>query len=328
METAVRPERILEDLHQLWVSLGRQSGEEHESGVLRACSMTLIVAADETEDPGTIGDTLAGLMREHPSRAIVLRVRPAGEPFLDARVFAQCWLPLGHRRQICSEQIEITSSHASLQDVPALIRALTAPDLPVVLWCRCRSLFHTDSFSGLSRLADKLIIDSSRFGEPRSILRDLAAYAQSGWLVGDLSWARLTRCREAIAQVFEDRSPEISELHAGYAGSFIPVSAYYMAAWLASALGWEAGDQRIHFDSLQGEEQNELKRVVLAAPGVTISAEGSPGEINLQVDGLLHKAVLPDQTDSALLGEELSIPGHDRIYERTLKTADQIANGG
>ena len=38
---------------------------------------------------------------------------------LAARVFAQCWMPFGHRQQICCEQIEITASDASLPDLAA-----------------------------------------------------------------------------------------------------------------------------------------------------------------------------------------------------------------
>ena len=66
------------------------------------------------------GETLALLMREHPSRAVVVRVRDVDAPELEAKVLAQCWMPFGQRRQICCEQIEISTSNASLVDVPAV----------------------------------------------------------------------------------------------------------------------------------------------------------------------------------------------------------------
>ena len=56
-------------------------------------------------------------MHEHPSRAIVVRVRQCAERVLEARVFAQCWMPFGGRQQICCEQVEITASPESLADV-------------------------------------------------------------------------------------------------------------------------------------------------------------------------------------------------------------------
>ena len=63
-------------------------------------------------------------MREHPSRLVVLRVKPGEEASLSERVFAQCWIPFGGRQQICCEQIEITTTEAGLKDVPAVVRAL------------------------------------------------------------------------------------------------------------------------------------------------------------------------------------------------------------
>ena len=94
----IAPDRILHDMADLWVSLGKQG--EGDAGVLRACSMTLVVAAEESDDAQAIGETLAALMPEHPSRAIVLRFRADAQRGLAARVFAQCWMPFGHRQQI------------------------------------------------------------------------------------------------------------------------------------------------------------------------------------------------------------------------------------
>ena len=106
MPRTIQPDRILHELSELWVSLGKQHGDE-SAGVLRACAMTLVVVAEAREDAAEVGETLALLMREHPSRAMVVRVRDEDAPELEARVFAQCWMPFGQRRQICCEQIEI-----------------------------------------------------------------------------------------------------------------------------------------------------------------------------------------------------------------------------
>jgi hypothetical protein len=99
MSTTLQPDRILRELSELWVSFGKQDGGE-STGVLRACAMTLLVVAGAEEDAADVGETLASLMRDHPSRAIVVRVFDAEKAGLEARVFAQCWMPLGHRRQI------------------------------------------------------------------------------------------------------------------------------------------------------------------------------------------------------------------------------------
>src|SRR5258708_29006480 len=92
MAATIQPERILHELSELWVSLGKQNGHD-STGVLRACAMTLGVVAEAQEDAASVGETLALLMREHPSRAVVVRRPDYVEPELQARAFPHCWLP-------------------------------------------------------------------------------------------------------------------------------------------------------------------------------------------------------------------------------------------
>ena len=113
MTTAtIEPEKILKDLRNLWGDLGRNA--EVSGGVLRACGMTLVVAAESEADCQELRHTLGVLMHDHPSRAIVLKAAEGAE--LGARVFAECWMPFGHQRQICCEQVEVTASINRLAD--------------------------------------------------------------------------------------------------------------------------------------------------------------------------------------------------------------------
>ncbi|MCI0366595.1 MAG: glucose-6-phosphate dehydrogenase assembly protein OpcA, partial [Phycisphaerales bacterium] len=226
MSTAtIQPERILRDLGELWTTLGKEG--EHEQGVLRACAMTLLVLADASEDPAEIGETLAALMKEHPSRAIVIRVDD--KSVLGAQVLAQCWMPFGSRRQICCEQIEISASASDLSDLPAIVLPLAVADLPVIVWCRLR----TAASEPFARLATKTIIDTA----VRPDLEALVAAFNQRRLMADLTWTRLTRWRELIAQIFENPAyagsiPFVQKIRIVHTGTARPVSAWYMAAWL------------------------------------------------------------------------------------------------
>src|SRR5260370_28582547 len=91
MAATIQPERILHELSELWVSLGKQNGHD-STGVLRACAITLVVVADAQEDAASVLETLALLMREHRSRAVVGRVRDALQPELACIVYAPSWL--------------------------------------------------------------------------------------------------------------------------------------------------------------------------------------------------------------------------------------------
>src|SRR5258708_6100210 len=146
LETKVQPEQLLKDLRRLWSDLGKQD----ENGVLRACAMTLIVAVhDEAEHALHVSETIASLMHEHPSRAIVIRVRGVEGGLLEGRVLAHWWMPFGGRQQICCEEIEITCSPSSVIDLPSVINGLVVPDLPVVLYFPDADLCQSRQFAAL-----------------------------------------------------------------------------------------------------------------------------------------------------------------------------------
>ena len=160
----VAPESILKQLAELWVTMGKQGAEESGQGVLRACTMTLVVLAEESEDVSSLGETLAALMPEHPARAIVIRLRTHGEHTLSERVYAQCWMPFGQRRQICCEQVEIIASDDAVADLPSVVLPLAVPDLPLILWCRSArvGLCVLDSLGGASYVPGGLMALSGR----------------------------------------------------------------------------------------------------------------------------------------------------------------------
>ncbi len=63
-----QPEKILQELADLWVSLGKDADRRPGAGVLRACTMTLVVLAEESGGPDRrLGETMAALMPEHPA---------------------------------------------------------------------------------------------------------------------------------------------------------------------------------------------------------------------------------------------------------------------
>ena len=332
MAATIQPERILHELSELWVSLGKQNGHD-STGVLRACAMTLVVVADAQEDAASVGETLALLMREHPSRAVVVRVRDSVEPELEARVFAQCWMPFGQRRQICCEQIEISTSNSSLADVPAVVLPLVVADLPVILWFRPPRLLASPALQGLARIATKTIIDSTIFADARTALERLSRAAASGTLLGDLAWTRLTRWRELIAQIFENpvyssHLPSIGAVTIYHSEATPTVGVWYMAAWLQLCLERAGSKPRVRWERSGEAGDGGLSRVEFSTTdpaALTASVrkvEGSAAEV--RVNSLANRTVFPEASDYVLLREELSIPGRDPIFENSLALAARL----
>lgn len=320
MEAAVRPERLLKDLRNLWVDLGR----DEPAGVLRACAMTLIVVVEEERDAQELGEMLASLMHEHPSRAIVLRVRSCPEPSLSARVFAQCWMPFGSRQQICCEQVEIISSLASFSDVTSVLRGLIVPDLPVMLYCPSEELWPLPEFTALFPLVSKLIIDSESMENSPSALAFLHALPQTlGLRKADLVWSRLTPWREVISQIFEDPArrrsvydlEEIQILHHGPHGE--PSSVYYLAGWFMSILG--AG-VKIRIAPGVGPDYACIAHVLLRGPKLRAAIDlTTPESADVTIDDEHHQMVVFPRADKGeALRQELAIVGRDARFEDAL----------
>jgi glucose-6-phosphate dehydrogenase assembly protein OpcA len=334
MDATIRPAKLLQELDNLWVELGKQQHSDGTMGVLRACSMTLIVLGRSSSDAHSLGETLAALNESHPSRVIAINVTEESERRLDARVTAQCWMPFGARRQICSERIEIDSSLAALTDLPPVLRALAVPDLPVVVWCREIELIDSPGVEPLFALAGKIAVNSSGCDDPAWLLDRLAALRDSGRIVADLSWTRLTRWRETLAQLFTDTErrahlPGIRQATITHYGERPPVRALYLAAWLRNALG---PAPRYRFESATGKHpcqlDGEVQATRLDGDGISVSISQVAGETVEVRDGELVKStVFQTLDDGDLLREELSIEGRDPVYEAVLTTVPLFHQG-
>ncbi len=314
----VRPERILKDLEALWVELG-QSDPDKRNAVLRACALTLLVALDENDDAQEASETVAELMHEHPSRAIVLRVDPQPGGALDARVVAQCWMPFGRRQQICCERIEIGAPAERLEEVPRLILGVTVPDLPFVLWCRGARLCGDSRLESLYAVVDKLIVDSAEF---RSAAEGLAFVRASSALrlTGDLAWTRLTPWREMVALLFDDPAGELSpasveRVRIAHGGAARPAPAEYLAGWLRYTLPRPA---EMIFEPRPRED----------AAIVELAFEGGGARASVSVEGAfavlrMHarecRLPFPPRPLSELLREELGILERDAAFEASLR---------
>jgi glucose-6-phosphate dehydrogenase assembly protein OpcA len=313
----VAPQQILRELADLWVSLG---------SVLRACTLTLVVLEEASGDAAALGETIAALMPEHPARTIVVRLNGAGERALAERVYAQCWMPFGQRRQICCEQIEITASDAALADLPSVVLPLVAPGLPVILWSRSARLFEMPPFGAIARMAAKVVVDSAGFADPKRALRLLAETASSGVLLGDLAWTRLTRWREMLARLFENRKylaklARISSVRVVYDGEFA-TAAWYMGAWIAGALADAGVTARLVVEA--GPQAAPLS-VELAGGEFHVALARREDRLVITVDAAQNCTNLPQPSDYLLMREELGIVRRDAVFERALASAARLA---
>ena len=309
MIDAVNPEKILHDLHELWDQLGQD--QKSAGGVLRACSMTLVVVAEDEADCEQVRRTVGVLMHDHPSRAIVLRAKECVD--VEARVFAECWMPTGGSRQICAEGVEISGGADRWSEVARVLAPLLVPDLPVVLWCRGSRAFSSRSFEPLFSLAGKIIVDSDAAPEANAALVLLRHMEGRRRRVADLAWTRLTGWRETVSNAFDDGLlplSSIASVRIAHGGSKPPSCALYFSSWIKRAMP----SARVAIETVPGE--HGLQAIAFSGAGSEIAisrVEGSSVEVRSGTRRF--RSLLPSASEDALMREELSILEADPVFD-------------
>jgi glucose-6-phosphate dehydrogenase assembly protein OpcA len=326
-----QPEQILKGLGKLWTSLGQEEKQQGKPTVLRACAMTLIVATDEPDGGFSASQTIAELMREHPSRGIVLAVSDLAEHELEARVLAQCWKPFGKAQQICCEQIEITARPDSWPNVGPTLVGLIAADLPVIFWCRHKGALdasaNADQKAGLQAimsLATKVVVDTQGMSAAAAA-RVLAGLRSQRRTVADLQWTRLTRWRAPISQIFDNpaRRNRFSAFHSieiAHTGEELPPAALYVGAWFSAPYR-----AKVSFVQEPGPGAS-LTRITLRADSEEIVFEKSTADcMQLRsTNGQQRSYSYEEPNDQKLMTEELAIIGPDPAFESAFARAQEI----
>jgi glucose-6-phosphate dehydrogenase assembly protein OpcA len=328
------PQAILKELDRMWAAAGKEEGE----GVLRACTLTLIVLSGGPATHELLQD-LGELMPRHPCRAILVLLDPQSRA-LEAEASIQCWLPFGTRRQVCSESIRISAPPGSLPHVAPIAASLAAPDLPVVFYCRDPALMNVQGFGPLAAVADKLILDSGQAPWPLDVLDALAAPSKALPPIADLAWTRITPWRETITRVFEDpgcrrRLDSLAQIVIAYEGRAVPVTALYLAGWLVRSLGlrregpqWRSASQQVALRllSLREAEAGRIFSCALSGQDWEVGVSLGPGRcVEIRLDSLVTHTLFGDTGETALLSEELRITGRDPVQEESRARAREIA---
>ncbi len=312
---------ILGELNDLWTRTGQETGSS--AGVLRACTMTLVILCGEGEDYQALGETVAALMPEHPARTILVKRGATG---FEHRVYAQCWMPFGQRRQICCEQIEITSNEP---DVARVVAPLVAPDLPVVLWVRDSRRFLDSEFDPAAFGAGKVIVDSFALADSPAAAKTLTARRRTKLLFADLAWTRITRWREMLSRIFENRDnlgklSLVNRIRVWHGGEAAPLFAWYMGAWLTNSLA-DAGVNAELILERDTQLQAGTLRIELTGEGFDVMLERREERLVVRAGGLSSCTSLSQPSDYVLMREELGILREDPVFERTLDAASRLA---
>jgi Glucose-6-phosphate dehydrogenase subunit N-terminal domain/Glucose-6-phosphate dehydrogenase subunit C-terminal domain len=230
--------------------------------------------------------TLAGLAERHPSRTIVLFPRPEDDDRFEAEAWLECF-PFGDR-SVCAEVIMVRLGGERASHPASVVLPLLIADLPV--FCRWRGRPPFDGvFDELVGVVDRLIVDSTEWGDDLPPAYRELARRFDRTAVSDIAWARTERWRRMLAEAWPFEGGKIR-----VRGTL--AQATLLAGWLRSRLG--------HDVELEHEPADILTAV--AVDGEAIDAP--PGEP-------------PPPAD--LLSDELDRFTRDAIYEQAVRGAGE-----
>ena len=249
-ELALDTRAIEAELAEVW----RQAAERTASGLVRASSLTLLVVQTDPAQSTRVEEVLSQVATAHPCRALVLSLTDGGPR---ARLAAHCRLPAPGQPPACWEAIRLEGGPATVARLVSAARALVVPNLPVQVWWPGEVDPSSPLFQRSLEIGDRIIVDSSRFGDPFRTLAQYADHAHTehgtiGFV--DLNWRALEPWRLLVAQPFDDPADRafLNGLQSAVIDYERPpdapggvAQALLLAGWLASRLGWAAAAERV-----------------------------------------------------------------------------------
>ncbi len=337
----------LRDIEKTLTSLWQESADK-EAGkpVIRASTINFVVLSHHPDQVETINKVVGEISDHHPSRIIVVLVDPESNANdISARVSLQCHLNAAMNKQICFEQVVLTTGPEGFSKLPGVILPLLLPDLPAFLWMADNQFHLIDDLHSLHGALDRLLIESPAMVESWSAFqkyRQKLLTIDEKMGISDLHWGYLTEWREAVAQFFDQPAraewlENIREITIHQKQGGISTDGLFLAGWIASRMGWTLESVSDHKEftltfvnpkrqvevRFIREGKNSLDSVLVHSDSeersVLFKTELIDDHIRVQVhqgERCVERGVLsaPSGDLGALVCHELDLLKKDRIY--------------
>ena len=338
--TFVDVHAIQEELDQVRWGLhadgGGSEAAQHAAAEARASVCNLIAVVGNEPELGAISSVLDRLSVTNPSRTLILLAQHTREADkLEAEVSAQERTESGHR--VTTERVLLHAHGEPARHLASLAAPLLIPDLPVILWWPGRPEFDSPLFNDLCELADRLIVDTDEGFDETDLTRLLgvARRKTARASIGDLNWARLMAWRHTAAQFFDmpGMLARLAHIHGvsifhGSDGS--TAQARLLGGWVRSRMATVGIDVPIEFRPDDSHEHGVCRFLIYTGGDEGLARFSLK---RLRGNRLLTQIWLGDQDLSPrtvrlesrpaeeLLGFELTLPGHDVLFEKALAAA-------
>ena len=354
---------VEKQLAELWAKAACDLDDEEET-VLRARVGNLVMFLSSEGALSEVSEWIESLTAAHPGRVLLIMAgRETDDSDIEVSVKSLCQTDKrtgAHR--LCGEQIILKAHGKFVIELPSAALPLLVSDLHTLVYWRDDLNTADEVFQKLLVAADRLVIDSAEFREPKRELAhtndvfELAAERNVG--VSDLNWERLTLWRALLADFYDvpeyqSSLDRIDSVRVDYVGTesqneSVP-QAWLIVAWLATRLGWTLGQTNSDrsFTFTTNDDRTipvELNRVTAGTrtPGRLAGIEIKTGEATFLVarsednTHILAEArvrskvkrgrVLPVRNRSLaqLLAREMEILANDRVYQEAIAMVAQM----
>jgi glucose-6-phosphate dehydrogenase assembly protein OpcA len=309
---------------------------EHAAAEARASVCNLITVVGNEAELGAVSHVLDRLSVTNPSRTLVLLAQHTREADkLEAEVSAQERTESGHR--VSTERVILHAHGEPARHLASLATPLLIPDLPVILWWPGRPQFDNPLFDDLCELADRLVVDTDEGFDDADLSRLLAVARRqkARASIGDLNWARLIAWRHVAAQFFDmpGMLARLANIHGvsifhGNDGS--TAQARLLGGWIRSRMATVGIDVPLEFRRDDSHDHGVCRFLIYTSgeegPARFSMSRLRGGRLSSQIrlgdQDLAERTVrLESRAPEELLGIELTLPGHDVLFEEALAAA-------
>ncbi len=254
----VPTQHVADELSHLW-HMSSDNVRTSQNINVRTSVLNLIICVPDVESAQRTSTLIRELSSTHIARVTILILDSDAPDMVATWITTRSFPVISDVMRHTFEQITLMANGSAVRSIQHIVQPLIKPDLPVYLWWLNDPPSDSSLFDSLSKLSNRIIVDSSSFATPEESIRTLSTLVQAfpESRLSDLNWGRITPWRELVAQFFDvaEYRPYLSGIHTieieHAAGPFAELTrteqgdvspnstcALLLAGWLKTRLDW------------------------------------------------------------------------------------------